>query len=454
MSVSLATSVTIKNDSGEEIPRRSFVQVSGYEKLDNGKLVILVVKPDGDGTVFYVTGGSPIGIDKTGTGYNPSFPVWVKYGTEPTPVVEVGPGTGDWEMTTGGSGFACIGVDTDKEMALVQSLGGGGGTGGGGGSSTTTTTPCCSVVNARGSVDLLDLEWATDYDVACGDLGTIVVTHQDGYWESDDIEVVCEEGTDIYKLTMTPSGVGAGQIELVLEFVSGGGYGGDPACCSEPLAWRYVNYHLVDPLAQIPFTRDPTGFAGRQCDPGPCHTCAMPTNATTSDCFYTDSEELWDEELPRFYRVELSGIEVADPEPGDCNPIVGYDCDNFNLTTTLEKAYGAVDCDPGSGTYNTLYGWPSSECVYYKCLPDNKFIRCDGDAGGTMHNISLLRYDADQMLFALRSKNGSLSIYFYIPIGDWTSNEEMEFTDATITGNCDDCCDFSGITLKIVPVYS
>jgi hypothetical protein len=112
--------------------------------------------------------------------------------------------------------------------------------------STVIGGSCCGTVYASGSVELYGVEWATNYQVDFGgNIGVQTLTHQgNGVWESDDIEVTCEGGTDTYLATMTATGYGPGEVELVVEMVTGGGSGGASACClssESGFKWTFKN---------------------------------------------------------------------------------------------------------------------------------------------------------------------------------------------------------------------
>jgi len=170
--------------------------------------------------------------------------------------------------------------------------GGGSGSDGGGGSNLVAGT-CCSEVYARGSVLIGEDEWATDYTIsfiggdsnnfAGGGLpipASVVVTNQGSYWESDEIDVTCgEDGTDTYIVTMTPTGHAPGECIIEVTMVTGGGYEGSSACCLSAeggWSWRFVNCCIFDPLAGWKMDRDVSGFAGRECEVGPCAVCVNP----------------------------------------------------------------------------------------------------------------------------------------------------------------------------------
>ncbi|SFH96339.1 hypothetical protein [Planctomicrobium piriforme] len=143
MSETNAQPLLVKNVSGETIPARSFVRVTGGEKLANGVHVLLVDKPNDDTDArILVTDLVPIAADKVKRAWNPTFPVWVKPADVEAlePVQEVGPAAGEWDAASDGTGFDCVMVDEDAGLALVIAKGGGSSGGDGGGSSACS--PC------------------------------------------------------------------------------------------------------------------------------------------------------------------------------------------------------------------------------------------------------------------------------------------------------------------------
>jgi len=148
-------------------------------------------------------------------------------------------------------------------------------------------------------VTLFGVEWATTYDVeidAAPLPRRVQVTYQEDYWESDDIETTCG---DLYKIVMTPTGYLAGEIELTVEYVSGGGSGGEVLCCDgEDFAWLFINRSIVDPLCSMEFARDPSGFDRRDCYVGPCRVCVHPKLGMFIPC----------ETFPNGYERYLDGL--------------------------------------------------------------------------------------------------------------------------------------------------
>lgn len=126
-----APRVKIKNNSGETIPARSFVQVESGETLSNNETVYVVTKPDGTvGSMYFVTGGLPIANNKYGSGYDPNFgDAWVKHSSAPTPIGDVGPASGSFELSGSETGFKSIKVDSTRGLTLLRANGGGGGGG-------------------------------------------------------------------------------------------------------------------------------------------------------------------------------------------------------------------------------------------------------------------------------------------------------------------------------------
>ena len=113
-----AASVLIKNTGSEEIPARSFVQVTGRARLANGREVLLGRKPaDGSPSVYVVSGQLPIASGKVKGGFNPSSPVWVNYSGSVTDLSIVGPKGGQWAASSNGDGFVALG--TADGMALI-----------------------------------------------------------------------------------------------------------------------------------------------------------------------------------------------------------------------------------------------------------------------------------------------------------------------------------------------
>jgi hypothetical protein len=114
-----------KNVSGETIPAygvvklRAFVDADGYFEG---------VKPDGDGTLHFVNGPSPVAVDAMGGSL-----MWdvSRLGlTDAAFGDTVGPTDGSWEMTTEGSGWTVFSTPENGSAALLRD-GGGGGSGGG-----------------------------------------------------------------------------------------------------------------------------------------------------------------------------------------------------------------------------------------------------------------------------------------------------------------------------------
>lgn len=124
MPITKAPKVRIYNASGETIPSRSFVQVDA-DRARGDHRVYDVVKPDGNGLVYLVTENRPIASTDYGIAYNPTSPVPVKHSSAPSPVVEVGPSSGSWEMSTTGEGFAAMRVS--GSYTYVQRTGSSGG---------------------------------------------------------------------------------------------------------------------------------------------------------------------------------------------------------------------------------------------------------------------------------------------------------------------------------------
>jgi len=119
--------VQVENVSGSVIPGRSIVQVTDGG-IVGGRYVAEVDQPDGtEGALFYVTHPFDIPISGTGWAYIPISPVWVKYSSLPVPVETVGPSSGSWQVSSSGSGFDALAVNTTDTLVLVKSQGGGGG---------------------------------------------------------------------------------------------------------------------------------------------------------------------------------------------------------------------------------------------------------------------------------------------------------------------------------------
>lgn len=115
-----AKRVIIKNVSGEEIPARSFVKVTGGEKLTSGQECLHGSKPDGDGSVYVVSGLAVIPAGGIGYGFWPSSPVWTKFSSQPVPVEEVGPESGNWECDPDGSGFDCLRIKDGLALVIKR----------------------------------------------------------------------------------------------------------------------------------------------------------------------------------------------------------------------------------------------------------------------------------------------------------------------------------------------
>lgn len=115
-----AKRVIIKNVSGEAIPARSFIKVTGGEKLTSGQECMHGDKPDVDGSVYIVSGLAEIPVDGIGYGFWPSSPVWVKYSSAPAPVEEVGPESGSWECDPNSSGFDCLRVKDGLALVIKR----------------------------------------------------------------------------------------------------------------------------------------------------------------------------------------------------------------------------------------------------------------------------------------------------------------------------------------------
>lgn len=125
--------IAYKNNSGEDIPPNAIVQFEGpCEEAATGAVSILVNKPSGDG---------PYGID-TGSGAKTglygqlmvplSHTAWVLYDGVSAPatpwVTRVGPESGQWYVTTNGSGYIYAGLhDADEGRILVIQEAAGGG---------------------------------------------------------------------------------------------------------------------------------------------------------------------------------------------------------------------------------------------------------------------------------------------------------------------------------------
>ena len=126
--ISDAPRVLIKNVSGETIPGRSFVRVTGGSDSTAGIPMVHGDKPDDqDDSLYVVSGPAQIAAGEIGGGFYPSSFVWVKLTGSPSPVVEVGPVDAAWSGSTDGSGFKC--ARTQGDLGLVVVLGGGGGGG-------------------------------------------------------------------------------------------------------------------------------------------------------------------------------------------------------------------------------------------------------------------------------------------------------------------------------------
>lgn len=169
------------------------------------------------------------------------------------------------------------------------------------GSGTTTGAGVCGcTVAVAGSITLFGYQWSDNYTLALiAPIHSVVVTNQGAYWESADVEVECEAGTDIYRVRMTPTGIGVGEVVITVFMTEGGGYNGDAACCEttpEGWTWTFVNNSRIDPLATFFADRDPDGFTGKECEKGACVVCVSPASNTVEfDCgsrVFDDGTEL------------------------------------------------------------------------------------------------------------------------------------------------------------------
>lgn len=168
--------------------------------------------------------------------------------------------SGQYTLETGDSGPVVIIHDpgpTNTERVGYVRFGGGSGdddisTGPAG------TGPCCGTVYASGSVEIDFggavgvIEFATNYRSDVGSpFNSVVFTHQgvDGttgfnYWETDDLNVTCTGGTDIYVGRLYAGGVGPGEFYSEFTLKTGGGYGGAAACCTtntNGFKWTFRN---------------------------------------------------------------------------------------------------------------------------------------------------------------------------------------------------------------------
>jgi hypothetical protein len=123
-----AAKVRILNSSGETIPGRSFVRITGGGVNANGQNYTTVGKPDDSASSIYLVSdlvAIPAGAE--GMAFDPSHAVWVAHATAPTPVEEVGPADGEWTCAVAGEGFNAIQVDAVNGLSLVKAKKGSGG---------------------------------------------------------------------------------------------------------------------------------------------------------------------------------------------------------------------------------------------------------------------------------------------------------------------------------------
>lgn len=112
-----------KNLSGEIVPAYGVVKLRAYNST--GKYYE-AVKPDGDGSLHYLSGPVEVAVDEYGESSlwnEPSLGLtFASLGTT------VGPVADSWAMSEEGTGFVVFGPETDGIAAIIQ-LGGGGGVG-------------------------------------------------------------------------------------------------------------------------------------------------------------------------------------------------------------------------------------------------------------------------------------------------------------------------------------
>jgi len=114
--------IKVFNQSGEEIPPYSFLQVVGGILDENDEVIPAVAQPDGSSCVkFYVSGEDPIPIEEYAMACDPLRPTWVKIpeSAEIDPSTEIGPVEGEWTASEEGKGFQCLYVDEAKEIVLT-----------------------------------------------------------------------------------------------------------------------------------------------------------------------------------------------------------------------------------------------------------------------------------------------------------------------------------------------
>jgi len=114
--------VKIRNQSGEEIPPYSFLQAIGGETEESGDPVILVSKPDGSTSAkFYISSNATIPSGEYAMACDPIHPVWVAVSDSDDfdPPVTVGPVENEWTASQGGTGFDCLCVDEEQDLALI-----------------------------------------------------------------------------------------------------------------------------------------------------------------------------------------------------------------------------------------------------------------------------------------------------------------------------------------------
>jgi hypothetical protein len=114
-----------RNDSGEEIPARAVIQITGSVTLANGEIVLKADKPDTAGLAgeHYVNG--PMSVIDGGYGrcIVPVSPTWVSYDTAATPAFgeNWGPQDGSFKIATAGSGILIVGnVNSTDAVVLAR----------------------------------------------------------------------------------------------------------------------------------------------------------------------------------------------------------------------------------------------------------------------------------------------------------------------------------------------
>lgn len=112
------------NNSGEEVPAHSVMQLDTASATDaSGRRFVGVVKPDGDGRVFFANGPNAIADGaKFKAALLGSVPLWIAYaGGDPSPGDELGPVDDSWGLSSNGSGAHVVDVNSNYSLAYVSS---------------------------------------------------------------------------------------------------------------------------------------------------------------------------------------------------------------------------------------------------------------------------------------------------------------------------------------------